>query len=202
VAKLRKPNLNQVWETFIELSPEEIGSGKHIEKMRSLIHPLVNHLKDTGMIDWYCFLLHPKSQVTKDPKDTAVGFHLRLSLTKDSSLDEVCRLLPKYCGGTRKMPERSIDGIDTNLLERQDITEAWRVIGEQSEWLLNMLNIYKEGANIFPEQIGQFLHYYFNMTQLVVADRIITLPEWVRYMEILKTVLQTEERRKLAEHRS
>jgi len=202
VFKLRKPNLNQVWETFIELSPEEIGSGKHIEKMRSLIHPLVNHLKDIGMIDWYCFLIHPKSEVTKDPNDTAVGFHLRLSLTKDSSLDEVCRLLPKNCEGTRKMSERSIGGIDTNLLERQDITEAWRVIGEQSEWLLNMLNIYKEGANIFPEQIGQFLHYYFNMTQLVVADRIIRWPEWVRYMGILKTVLQTEERRKLAEHRS
>lgn len=197
---MRKPNLNQMWETFIGLSPGEIESGKHIERMRTGIYPLVARLTDAGIIHWYCFLLHRKSQVTKDENDTAVGFHLRLSLTKDSSLDEVCQLLPSYCEGTRKMSEYGISGIDTSLLKEEDIAEAWRIIGEQSEWLLNTLNIYKEGTNIFPEQIGQFLHYYFNMTQLVVADRIIRRPEWARYLQILETVWETEQGRKLARH--
>lgn len=56
--------------------------------------------------------------------------------------------------------------VDTSLFKTEEIEEAWRVIGEQSEWLLNTLNIYKENAKITPVQILPFLHYFANMTQL------------------------------------
>ena len=56
--------------------------------------------------------------------------------------------------------------VDTSLFKTEEIEEAWRVIGEQSEWLLNTLNIYKENARITPVQILPFLRYSANMTQL------------------------------------
>ena len=46
----------------------------------------------------------------------------------------------------------------------EEIEEAWRIIGEQSAWVLEMLNIHKNNIEITASQVGQFLHYYFNMT--------------------------------------
>jgi len=59
-------------------------------------------------------------------------------------------------------------GIDTSLLKKGQIEEAWRIIGEQSEWVLNMLDIYREAVEVPLEQITQYLHYYFNMLQFAV----------------------------------
>ena len=73
----------------------------------------------------------------------------------------------------------SISGIDKFLLKNEDVGEAWRIIGEQSEWFLNLVNIFKEGADIPPEEIIQFLHYFFNMAQL-----IFTCPECGEFMSI------------------
>ncbi|MDH5690662.1 MAG: hypothetical protein OEY81_04475 [Candidatus Bathyarchaeota archaeon] len=54
-------------------------------------------------------------------------------------------------------------------MKNEEIEEAWRIIGEQSEWLLGMLDIYKEELDIPPQQIKQFFHYYFNMTQVPIT---------------------------------
>jgi len=62
----------------------------------------------------------------------------------------------------------SITGIDKSLLKEERIEEAWRVIGEQSEWAIDLLNTYKEDVQIPLSQIMQFLHYFFNMMQLGV----------------------------------
>ena len=70
---------------------------------------------------------------------------------------------------TRKIRRKSIEsiaGIDKSLLKNEEIEEAWRMIGKQSEWFLEMLNIHKEDVDIPPQQIAQFLHFYVNMTQL------------------------------------
>jgi hypothetical protein len=55
---------------------------------------------------------------------------------------------------------------DTSLLKHEGIEEIWRIIGEQSAWLLETLNAYKEDIDIPPLHITEFLHYYSNMTQL------------------------------------
>jgi len=58
--------------------------------------------------------------------------------------------------------------MDTSLFETEEIEEAWRILGEQSEWLLDMLNIFKKDVDIPLRYVGQFLHYYSNMTQLTI----------------------------------
>lgn len=71
------------------------------------------------------------------------------------------------------MQDISIDNkgtkFDKSLLKHEEIEEVWRIIGEQSEWLLSMLDAYKENVKIPLQHVGQFLHYYFNMTQLSIS---------------------------------
>jgi len=55
---------------------------------------------------------------------------------------------------------------DTSLLKHEGIEEIWRIIGEQSAWLLETLDAYKENIEIPPLHIAEFLHYYSNMTQM------------------------------------
>lgn len=61
---------------------------------------------------------------------------------------------------------QEISGIEKSLLKNEEIEEAWRILGEQSEWLMSMLNIHKENVGIPIEQITQFMHFYFNMLGL------------------------------------
>lgn len=49
-------------------------------------------------------------------------------------------------------------------MKNEEIKEAWRIIGEQPEWILNMLNIHKDDVETPPEPIRQFFHYFFDMT--------------------------------------
>jgi len=171
--RMQKPDLNRMWETFIKMSLEDIRLGRYINIIRFKIYPMISGLKDNGMINWYCFLIHDrKSGVPTSEDDNNPYFHIRFVLEKDVESDEFLLSLPNYCVMTRKIggnQVESISGIDKSLLKNEEIEEAWRIIGEQSEWLLNMLNIYKQDVEIPLQQIGQFLHFYSNMTQLAVC---------------------------------
>jgi hypothetical protein len=109
--------------------------------------------------------------VPTNANDEDVYLHVRLGLQIGSTPDMLLASLPEHCMMTRRIEVgwvTNILGIDKTLLKNEDIGEAWRVIGEQSEWLLKMLNSHKEEANIYPSQTAQFLHYFSNMTQLRV----------------------------------
>ena len=172
--EMQKPDLNQMWETFIKIPAEDnrVGFNLLYSCIRSRIYPMISRLKDDGMIDWYCFLTHDrKSGVPTSEDDDNPYFHVRLTLKKKVDPNEFLNSLPNYCVMTRKIRRErveSIVGIDKSLLRNEEIEEAWRIIGEQTEWLLEMLNIHKEDVNIPPQQIAQFLHFYANMTQLQV----------------------------------
>jgi len=98
-------------------------------------------------------------------------FTLGLLLKRMLNPNEFRKSLPNYCVMTRKISREgveSITGINESILKNEEIEEAWRIIGEQSEWVLEMLNIHKQHVEIPPQQIVQFLHFYANMTQLQV----------------------------------
>jgi len=88
----------------------------------------------------------------------------------DVDPNEFLGSLPNYCVMTRHIERRleSIAGINKSLIKNEEIEEAWRIIGEQSKWLLEMLSIHKEDVDMPPQQIAQFLYFYANMTQLQV----------------------------------
>lgn len=167
---MQKPDLDDMWETFIKITSEEKRVDLNViyNMIRFKVNPVVSSLMDDGKIYWYCFLIHNRhSGVPTSEDDNSPYFHIRLAVKKDVGADELLTSLPDYCVMTRKRRRiETIYGIDKSLLKNQEIEEAWRIIGEQSEWLVNMLNIYKEDINIPPKQIAQFLHYYSNMTQL------------------------------------
>lgn len=131
---------------------------------------MLSSLKTDKTVKWYCFLIHG-SRRKGDPN---VYFHIRFE-PKEGINDkkQVNEILPDYCekGMTVRFTDvegnpQEISGIDRPLLENEEIEEAWRILGEQSEWLMNMLNIYKENVDIPIGQITQFMHFYLNMLGL------------------------------------
>ncbi|MFQ6116448.1 MAG: hypothetical protein ACE5NG_20505 [bacterium] len=168
---METPDLDQMWETVIKIPVE--GDTIHLDEIystiRTKISPLIVSLKGDGILKWYCFLIHNRNSGVPTSEDyDNPYFHLRLEFTRD--IDPL-NTLPSYCVMTRKIHRKqveSINGIDKSLLKNGSIENAWRIIGEQAEWLLDLLNIHKEDADIPPEQIGQFLHFYANMTCVAV----------------------------------
>lgn len=172
---MQKPDLDRMWETFIKIGlPNEVSFGRLIHIIRFKIYPMISDLSQKKITNWYCFLIH-KSRRKDDPN---LYFHIRFALKNDiKGKERVNDFLPEYC--EKDMTERFMDvernvenisGIKKSLLENEEIQEAWRIIGEQSEWVMSMLNIHKKDAEInkYPKQIGQFLHYYFNMLGLQI----------------------------------
>jgi hypothetical protein len=173
-----KPDLNRLWETFIRFSWDDLSSGRHIGLMREKVAHAISILKAKGGMSWYCFFIHDKnSGVPTSVDDDYLYFHIRFELKKHvSPLD----ILPIYCILTRKVEPEWVKAIpidnkgtefDMSLLKDESIEEEWRLIGEQSEWLLNLLNAFKENVNIPASYIERFLNYYTDMTALAIRRR-------------------------------
>ena len=104
-------------------------------------------------------------------------FHIRFALEKH--IDPV-DVLPIYCVLTRKVDPEWVKTVsmddkgtefDVSLLKDESIEEVWRLIGEQSEWLLNLLKAFKENVNIPANNIKGFLNNYTDMTALIMTRR-------------------------------
>lgn len=175
---MKKPDLDQLWETFIKIPVEKTPEGNEnrlkiiYNIIRFKIHPMVLNLKDNGMINWYSFLIHNRnSGVPTSENDDYSYFHIRFELEKNINLENFHNSLPDHCVMTRKIKTETIEsiaGIDKSILKEEQIENAWKIIGEISELIINMLNIHKEDVEIPYKQIGQFLHYCSNITQLEV----------------------------------
>ncbi|UCE16444.1 MAG: hypothetical protein JSV12_02180 [Candidatus Bathyarchaeota archaeon] len=165
--------MDRIWETFIKIPSQTTPQGRIInlsvlyDIVRFKIYPLTTQLK------WYCFLVHMKgSGVPTTEDDKNPYYHIRFEPDNKEYLES----LPEYCVMTRKAPYGGIRRIsigrgvffDTSRLRIEKIEEVWRIIGEQSEWFINTLNAFKENQSVPPILVGQFLHYFANMTQMRV----------------------------------
>ena len=113
---------------------------------------IFQELAREGKVDWFCFLIHA---FPKDP-DNAY-FHVRFTKAEGEKIE-----LPEYCIETQmKNVGKTISGIDESLLKNEDIREAWRMIGEQSDLIIKLVQIHKDVIPI--EQFIQFMHYNMNM---------------------------------------
>ncbi len=167
---MKKPDLDRMWETFVKVSLEDVQSHKHFQTLRLDLVPIISQLMERGLIDWFCFLLHDRnSGVPTAADDPSLYLHLRFSVRENVDPRAIIASLPEHFIMTRQIERNrveSIAGIDKSLLKQQQIVDAWRVIGEQSEWLLDMLQIYREDVAVPPEQVAQFLHFFANMTNI------------------------------------
>lgn len=163
--KMQEPDLDLMWETFIRI-PQ---TANPINIIRSQVYPLISRLKGKDIMNWYSFLIHDRrSGVPTSEDDDNPYFHIRFDLKRTIDPTD---FLPDYCLMTRRIGRSDVEditGIVKFLLRGERIEEAWRIIGEQSKWLLNMLNIHKEDFDVPPDQIRQFLHYFSNMSALQI----------------------------------
>ena len=155
------PNLNRIWETYIKISTDQ----SIVSTIRSKLYPMLNALKTNNMIKWYCFLIHR----SKAQEDENLYFHLRLEPNNTiNNKEQLNQILPDYCEKEMTGLCKDVDnisGINKTLLKDENIAEAWRIIGEQSEWLIDLINIHKD-VEIPIGQITQFMHFYLNMLGL------------------------------------
>ena len=166
---MEKPDLDRMWETWVRIGRKPSLPPKMVQDaIRNRIYPLVSRLMNEGTINWYHFLLHDY------PRDRANWyFHIRFSVMPDiKKVDDLN--LPEYCVPPEKIdPIRNIAGINKALLENEEIEEAWRIIGEQSEWIINLVNIHKEDIGWIPiDQFVQFMHFFMNMMGLAYRAKI------------------------------
>jgi hypothetical protein len=172
--KMEKPNINLMWETFIKTSRTEIIQGEHVNTIRRKITPLVYDLKEKGMVNWYCFLVHNRNTgVPTTDDDNNPYFHIIFGLNEGVDSKDFERYIEnkfRYCIMTRKKGDgTAISGFDDiSPLTNGDIEDLWRIIGKASEWILEMLSLYKEEVEIPPNHVMKFLHYYANMTQMAL----------------------------------
>jgi hypothetical protein len=180
---MEKPDFNRVYDVFIPIGlPQEIRLRKLIDMIRFEIYPLISYLKKSKMINWYFFLIHNREtgSIPTTEDDRNLYYHLRFGLEKNinpedflQSIEDRLRFKPLW--RTTKNPAISIGRnkpMHKNILKNEEYEEAWKIMGEQSEWIINMLNAHKDDIEIsekeYYEHILQFMHYYFNMLALLI----------------------------------
>jgi len=155
---LDNPDLNKMWKTWIKIGLNNQITYKLIQDV--IRHKMYNIslLKKTKKINWYYFLIHNKS-------DDQSSAYFDLVFTSDS--DEPTGFLPKYCIDTKKIsPITDILGINSSILKDSNIIEAWRLIGNQSEFIIDLVRAHNENFEIPQQQIIQFMHYFMNQLGL------------------------------------
>jgi hypothetical protein len=171
---MEKPDLERMWQVWVKIgipqSRDELFS-KAVSIIKSHVSEVVTTLEIKKITNWYQFLIHGR-------EDNNLYFHIRFSLAKGVDSKEFLEALPSYClyaEPIKRKDVESIDGILKPLLRNEEIEEAWRIIGEQSEWVVNMLAGFKDGE--FPiQQYTQFMHYYLNMMGLGMQGLLIMSP--------------------------
>lgn len=177
------PNLQAVIETFIRIEVQESVPGisvwqNYLELLRSNVAPLVRNLMHKKTISWYSFLVHTRqSGVPTSLDDNGIYVHLRMALTNPTSKIDFIRALPSFCLMTRKMPIPnlpSLDNVDIQFLAGAQVEQGWKILGESSEWVLQLLDCHDPKKLVLPQNVAQFLHYLGN--QLFVRAVQIPMP--------------------------
>ncbi len=160
------PAPDRAFETFIKINEGD----DCLRVLQQKVKPLIEELIRAQKIRWYCFLVHDRScGVPTTPDDVANYWHLRMEAAPQADPDPLMVSLPDFCVMTQRLYfGEGIGGIDNSLLKEGRIMEVWRIIGEQSEWMLRMLDIHSGEGMPLKRQVGQFLHYFANMAQMEV----------------------------------
>jgi len=167
---MNKPDLSRIWQTWIGIAPKKDLT---MDDLPTLVPDIIRNriaifpeLLREGKIEWYCFLIH---DYLKDPDN--IYFHIRFTKVEGKDVE-----LPDYCVEPQ-MEEvgENISGINKSILKNEDIREVWRIIGEQSELIIKLIQIYKDAVPI--QQFIQFMHYNMNMFGLGHRSRIRLVQE-------------------------
>lgn len=164
---MRKPDLDNIWEFAIKLPKGNLGE-KHLKVLRTKVIPTINILKKKFKVKWYCFLIHNNKNGVPI-KWNGPQYHIRFESPGCFTKNQFFIALPDYCTQiTHVNPDtiKVIRGLRAELLKDQDFTIAWKLLGEQCEWVIKLMNDHKK---IDQLQIMQFLHYFANIFQVRIG---------------------------------
>lgn len=173
---MKKPTLDRMYETFIKIGTFPMPYQDIFQTIKAKLYPTVMKLIDEDKINWYSFLIHDKGSGVPTTDDDVNGYlHIRFSLSNENVKDAFIEGLPDFCVMTRKVNLTSVQSIsfeggkyNPSLRKHDSIEEVWRIIGEQSELIITILDSYKDDVIIPPQEIGSHLHYFLNMVQMSV----------------------------------
>ena len=186
---MQRPNLNRIWETFILIPhlSESIGlwekspSFANTALLKACLSNMLNIIRrqmyplliTNSEIEWYSFLIHNRESggIPTTQDDNNLYFHIRVSLKDHVSPEEFKKSLPDFCVMTQQPNLEVINKItigegiqfDTSLLKEECIEELWRIIGEQSKWVLETVNAFKADKEVSFIHVLSILHYFDNM---------------------------------------
>lgn len=173
---MQRPNLNKMYETFIRIGlPNTVLPEQVFEMVRTKVSLTVRQLEKDGIVNWYSFIIHNRESgsIPTSLEDRNLYFHIRVSLSGNNDLESLKKSLKDYCEMTRPSELQSVDHIDlsedgkirfnTSLLRHEGIEEVWRIMGEQSEFVLKVFDSFKDNIVIPTYEISLFLHYFHGM---------------------------------------
>jgi hypothetical protein len=137
---------------------------------------VISILEKGKVMDWYYFLIHGREN------DSNCYFHIVFSLREGVESKDFLNSLPSYCLDLKHLERgygESISGIEKTLLKDDEIEEAWRIIGRQSEWIIDVVNIHKD-REIPTQQFMQFMHFYMNAIGLGHTAKL-TIPPFLSF---------------------
>lgn len=185
-----KPALDRAWETFLRIPNPLVAdeapaaddahltargidpaSPVVLKLLRDHVLPLVRSMESNGMIDWYAFLIHDSASGVPAPTtDKSLYIHLRFSATPEAAEFDFTTMSHPWEMTHRQALSDRIAGVDAAALGG-DIAIAWQILGEQSAWLLRLVELHSDGVDGLQlvRHARQFLHFFANMAQMRVA---------------------------------
>ncbi len=173
----------KIWETFLKIEPNpdlapemdatwclsrgiDPDAPVVIKLLRDEVLPLVTRLEKNGL-SWYSFLTHNRdSGVPTTADDKNAYIHLRLDFAYSAKSPVSLELGPLWTMTREVEQPKEIAGISCDALL---IDQAWDLIGEQSQWLLFLIQSHQSDS--IPQlviHIRQYLHFFANMCQIRV----------------------------------
>jgi hypothetical protein len=160
---MKKPDLSRIVETHILV--EACQQDDYLAQLRKDVLQHIRKLQSSGHIGWFSFLLHPAKQVAGcAPEDETLVFHVRLEPSSDLTVEQLISLLPDHFRNPHSVTLAQISGLNSAFLHRSDWAEAWRIVGESAEWVLELLETHAD--QLPPQQTIQFLHFITNLLGL------------------------------------
>ena len=158
----RAPGIDSAWLAARGIQSE---SPLALQTIRDDVGALVRELGDR--LEWFAFLVHDYGTgVPTTSEDHSIYLHVRLALVADEELV----LGSPWLLTRRTSLSHEMAGVDVGAFQ-DGIDAAWRLLGEQSAWLLSLLE--QQRPDVDPLQrllhVRQFLHFFANMAQMKIA---------------------------------
>jgi hypothetical protein len=186
-----------IWETFLHVDDSRVSDAAPVlddawlaargvesispivfRHLRDEVLPLVRRLEHEEGLVWFFFLIHDRaSGVPTTPDDKGLYIHMRMEFVRRGPDFDLSMLLPPEWSMTRRAElPGEIAGVDA-MAFNGDVGRAWRLMGEQSAWLVRLVEahaeIYDSGKPIdeltYVRHAKQFLHFLANMCQMRVS---------------------------------